>query len=155
MFRHQFSYYYFSFVLLLVLVALLFLPTMVAGDEQEQRYAPGNHVRADQIRGYEDGVVLDVENTRWAMFEDTGSMLPFFDEYAHALQMQPEFPDQVSPGDIITYKDGEKTIIHRVIDRGVDKDGTYYIVKGDNNAYSDPYKLRFEDIQSVVYGIIY
>ena len=155
MFRHQFSYYYFSFVVLLVLGALLFLPAMVSGDEQEHRYAPGNHVRADQIRVYEDRVVLDVENTQWAMFEDTDSMLPFFDEYSHALQMRPERPDQVAPGDIITYRDGDKTIIHRVVNRGIDKEGTYYEVKGDNNAQTDPLKLRFEDVETVVYGIIY
>ena len=131
------------------------MPAMVSGDGQEHRYAPGNHVTADQIRVYEDRVVLDVEQTQWATFADTDSMLPFFDEYSHALQMRPERPDDVSPGDIITYKDGDVTIIHRVTDRGIDKQGTYYLVKGDNNMEPDPVKLRFDDIETVVYGIIY
>ena len=155
MFRHQFSYYYFSFVLLVLLSALLLLPTMVSGDEKQHNYAPGNHVTGEQIRVYEDRVVLAVEETKWASFTDTDSMLPFFDEYSHALQVKPERPDQVAPGDIITYRQGTSTIIHRVTARGIDEAGTYYFVKGDNNAEHDPVKLRFEDIETVVYGIIY
>ncbi len=45
-------------------------------------------------------------------------------------------------------------IVHRVVDKGVDSDGVYFITKGDNNNYSDG-KVRFEEIEYITIGILY
>jgi hypothetical protein len=45
-------------------------------------------------------------------------------------------------------------IIHRVVEKGVDFDGIYFIAKGDNNVVSDG-KIRFEDIKYKTIGVIW
>ncbi|MBI2146640.1 signal peptidase I, partial [Candidatus Woesearchaeota archaeon] len=43
----------------------------------------------------------------------------------------------------------------RVIEKGVDDDGVYYLVKGDNNRFADPLKVRYADVVGVVVAVIY
>ena len=52
-------------------------------------------------------------------------------------------------------KTDDGTIIHRVIDTGRDKEGTYYITKGDNNPVKDSEKVRFNQIKGLLIAIIY
>jgi signal peptidase I len=157
MFKHRFSYYYFVFVLLLLATTLLVLPLVVSEGADPVRYAPGNHIAGYQIQVYQDKVVLDVEDAKWASFKDTDSMVPFFDAGAHALQFVPKSPLEITEGDIITYRRAGETVpvIHRVVYVGTDKEGTYYTVQGDNNAAPDPGKIRFSQVDSVVFAIIY
>ncbi|MFW6378811.1 MAG: hypothetical protein ACOCZV_02205 [Nanoarchaeota archaeon] len=122
-----------------------------------ERTSPGDHIKEHQIKVYDDRVELSVEHVEWARFEDTNSMDPFLDEGSNALQFVPDSPDQIGEGDIISYrKTGEgNRIIHRVVHKGVDENGVYFIVKGDNNAVSDPGKVRFEQVERVLFAVIY
>lgn len=117
--------------------------------------SPSDHITEDQIRVYNDKVVINVDNAQWANFADTNSMDPFLDEGSNALQLVPTSVDEIQVGDIISYQYGTDRIIHRVIFIGTDEEGTYFIVKGDNNPVSDPGKVRFEQIDRVLFGIIY
>ena len=36
-----------------------------------------------------------------------------------------------------------------------DKQGIYFVTKGDNNYLKDSYKVRFEDIESITVGVIW
>lgn len=128
--------------------------SVVAPDQ----YSPQNHVNEDQILVYEDRVVLDVPNVKWASIADTNSMDPFFDSDANALQIIPRDPSDIAIGDIVSYSpqgSPAKHVIHRVVYIGEDEDGLYFILKGDNNKVSDPGKVRFEQIDRVLIGIIY
>jgi len=117
--------------------------------------SPGDWVRQDQIKVYENQVVIDLPDSEWLYFTDTNSMDPFIDENTNALQIKPKSPDSIAIGDIITYKNQSELIIHRVIEKNQDEDGLYYVVKGDNNSTADPVKVRFEDIEGVVVAVIY
>lgn len=157
MFRHVFSYYAILSFFVLGVMSLLLYPAFAQSGETYISYAPGDHIREDQIHVYDDRVVLDVEDTIWTKFEGTGSMEPFFDTGAHALQYRPKTVDDISAGDIVSYfRPGEmRPVIHRVVYVGEDAEGVYFITKGDNNVASDPGKVRFEQIYSVVFAIIY
>jgi len=121
------------------------------------RATPSDHVTDDQIKVYRDRVVLDVQNAIWAQFTPTHSMDPVLSEKANAIEVVPTSEDEVNEGDIVAYQSdySDGIIIHRVIKKGQDQLGAYFIVKGDNNPAADPGKVRFEQIRSVVVGIIY
>jgi hypothetical protein len=123
-----------------------------------ERISPGDHVPVEKIRVYDDRVLIDVDNVIFAQFTDTNSMDPVLDQGSNALEVVPKTAAEVNEGDIIAYANScseGSTIIHRVIKKGEDQLGTYYIAQGDNNAEADPCKIRFEEIKSVVIAIIY
>lgn len=54
----------------------------------------------------------------------------------------------------ISFKKDGDLIVHRVIEKGVDDMGVYFITKGDSNNVSDG-KVRFEDIEYKTIGVIW
>lgn len=119
------------------------------------KLTPPDRIKEEQIHVYEDKIVIEVKNPKWARFAATQSMVPFLDEGSNALQIQPEAPDDIQLGDIVSYQYGDSVIIHRVIEISEDEQGRYYIVKGDNNPEPDPIKVRFQQIRRILIGIIY
>jgi hypothetical protein len=117
--------------------------------------SPYDHIKEEQIKVFEDRIIIDVQGAEWANFADTNSMDPFLDQGSNALQLVPTSTDDIHVGDIVSYKRGNSRIIHRVVFIGEDEEGTYYILKGDNNPTSDPGKVRFEQIDRVLFAIIY
>ncbi len=117
--------------------------------------APADRVTPDQIKVYPNQIVLNVKGASWASFTPTHSMNPVLDEHTNALEVKPQSPLDIHLGDIIAYTSNDGVIIHRVIEINSDAQGTYYIVKGDNNDIADPLKVRFTDIQGVVVAVIY
>ncbi len=130
-----------------------FVPFM----KSPERASPSDHVKESQIRVYDNKVVIDADGATWASFTDTNSMDPFFDDTANSIEIKPKSPDEVNPGDIISYRSGltDGLVVHRVVSKGVDEQGIYYIVKGDNNPTQDPEKVRFDKIHGVMIAIIY
>lgn len=119
---------------------------------------PADRVGEDQIRVLQDKVIIDVQNVQWASFADSKSMHPFLFPGANALQLTPDSPDDIQIGDVITYVDSldpNRFVIHRVVYVSEDNQGWYCIVKGDHNVVSDPGKIRFEQIDRVLIGVIY
>ena len=117
--------------------------------------SPADHISEEQIKVYDDKIIIDVQGAQWANFANTNSMDPFLDSGSNALQLVPTSVDDIAVGDIVSYKKGNDRIIHRVVFIGEDEKGIYYIVKGDNNPTSDPGKVRFEQIDRVLFAIIY
>jgi signal peptidase I len=119
--------------------------------------SPTDRIDEDQIIVTNEKVVLNIKGAEWASFTDTNSMDPVIDEGAHAIEIIPTSEDDVQIGDIIAYKSeyAEGTIIHRIVFKGQDDKGTYFVLKGDNNPINDPGKIRFEQIKRVVVAIIY
>lgn len=151
---------------LIIVVTMAFvlglLVSQVTGIVNDQsstidKLSPTGHVTEDQIRIYPDYVVLDIPGAQWSTFTDTNSMDPLLDEGTHALQFIPESSEDISVGDIISYvREGEEyRIIHRVVYKDVDDEGVYFIVKGDNNREPDPGKVRFEQIERVLFAVVY
>ncbi|MBW3011607.1 signal peptidase I [Candidatus Woesearchaeota archaeon] len=126
----------------------------ITGSTTEQP-SPSDWIKTNQIEVYDDMIIIRVENATWAAFADTNSMDPFLDEGSNGIEITPESPDQINVGDIIAYKTSYGTIIHRVVEKGEDEEGIYFMAKGDNNNAQDPNKIRFEQIERVLVAIIY
>lgn len=119
-----------------------------------EKLSPSDHIAESNIHVYQDNVIIDAD-VEWTRFENTNSMDPIIDFGANGLEKKPGGDDEILIGDIVSYYDGSNRVIHRVIEKGKDETGYYYIVKGDNNKDPDPYKLRFKDIKGVLVAIIY
>lgn len=119
--------------------------------------APSDHVKESQIHVFSNRIVLDLENAAWSSFTPTGSMKPLFDENANGIEIMPKSADEIKVGDVISYISDYASgiVIHRVVEIGTDEDGWYAIVKGDNNPAADPGKVRFEQIEGVLVGLIF
>ncbi len=134
------------------------VPLSFAGfSKSPEQLSPSDRVSEDQIHVYDDRVVLDLQGATWASFTDTNSMDPYLDAESNSIEVKPTGPEDVKVGDIISYYSSINgdLIVHRVIGRGVDSNGLYYIVKGDNNKNRDPEKVRYAQIHGVLVGIIY
>ena len=77
-------------------------------------------------------------------------MKPLLDEGSNGIRIVPSSEDEINIGDIITFKqnidENNYLIVHRVIEKGEDLQGTYFITKGDNNSLNDG-KVRFSEIK--------
>ncbi len=126
-------------------------------DTLRERPSPKSRVTPQQILVYDKEVILKIENPQWAVFTDTNSMDPVIDSESKAIQIVPQSSEDIGVGDIVAYvsKYKEGVIAHRVVEIDYDAFGWYARVKGDNNPYMDPGKVRFDQIKRVVVGIIY
>lgn len=125
-------------------------------DGPQERPSPSDWVKETQIEMKPDGVTIHINNPQWAILADTNSMDPVFDTGSHLLQFFPTSKDEIHVGDIISYDSPLGfSIVHRVIEINSDSDGWYAITKGDNNPGPDPWKIRYEWITRVTFGIIY
>ncbi len=144
--------------LLLALTFLILAATVISISEPSttvERPSPSNWVTKEQIMVYNNHVYLNIKNASWATFTNTNSMDPILDENSHAIEVLPQSEKEIQIGDIISYKTPKGTFVHRIIFKGTDSKGTYYLVKGDNNPHQDPFKVRFNDINGVIIAIIY
>ncbi|MBI2548766.1 hypothetical protein HYW21_05440 [Candidatus Woesearchaeota archaeon] len=146
-------------VRVMMLVMVLFLPLILLGCQESatEQLSPLDRIKEHQILVYDDRVVIDLKQVRWATFSDTNSMDPVIDQGANALEIVPQKPGEIAVGDIVSYTSlfAEGIIIHRVIETGEDERGWYFRAKGDNLLAPDPGKIRFDQIKGIVVGIIY
>ncbi len=120
-----------------------------------ERPSPHNHIPEKNIIVYDNKVVIFIPGVSWTSYKDTNSMDPVLDKEANGLEIVPESPENIYIGDIVAYEAPEGLIVHRVIEKGEDEQGVYFILKGDNNPEPDPGKIRFEQIKYLLVGIIY
>jgi hypothetical protein len=116
--------------------------------------APGDWIKESQIHVYENAIVIDVDGASISRYAPTGSMKPVLDESSTGIRIKPTSEDQINIGDIITFEQNGELIVHRVVDKGQDGDGAYFITKGDNNNVTDG-KVRFADIRYITIGILW
>lgn len=120
-----------------------------------EKAIPGDWVRKDRIKVYDDRVVLDIKNAEWSEFTNTHSMEPLLGVSVNGLEIKPRTEAEVNIGDVVAYNSSIGAIIHRVVKKGADEEGVYFILKGDNNEREDIGKVRFKDIERVLIGVIY
>jgi signal peptidase I len=116
--------------------------------------APNETINRAQIELYLDKVVINIENAGIGRYAATGSMLPTLNENTKGIRIVPKNEEEIRIGDIVTFeKDGE-LIIHRVMEKGEDEQGIYFVTRGDNAAFSDG-EIRFKDIRYKTIALIY
>ncbi|MFH1585761.1 MAG: hypothetical protein ABIB79_03270 [archaeon] len=121
---------------------------------QEKPRAPSDFISEDEILVYPDKLVLNIENYKISRYAPTKSMVPVLDSGANGIGVKPKSAESLNIGDIITFRDGEDLIVHRIVDKGTDDEGMYFITKGDNNTITDG-KVRFEQVDTVLVALIY
>jgi len=123
----------------------------------EERESPADRIQDSDVNVFSNNVRIDIKNAKSRKFIDSNSMDPLIDEGTTTIEIKPKYASDIKVGDIIAYDvDGyDYAFVHRVIKIGKDKEGTYFITKGDNFYKEDPDKLRFSDIEGVVVGILY
>ncbi|MCK5107796.1 MAG: hypothetical protein KAQ83_03640, partial [Nanoarchaeota archaeon] len=57
--------------------------------------SPYDHIKEEQIKLYDDRVVILLENPEWASFTDTNSMDPLIDYGSNAIEIVPKFKEEV------------------------------------------------------------
>ncbi len=118
--------------------------------------SPQKRIKKSQIIVTNSSVSLLINNPLFGVSVDTGSMEPVIGNENFLISARPKSPDEIKPGDIISFLDfSNETIIHRVVEIGFDEEGWYAITKGDANIFRDPFKVRFDQIKGVLVGILY
>ena len=115
---------------------------------------PFDFVKENQIEIYPDRIVIKVENASVSRYAPSGSMIPVLNDKSNGIRIKPKSESEIHIGDIITFERDGLLIVHRVIEKGSDEKGNYFITKGDNNGVSDG-KVRFSDIKYITIGIIW
>ena len=115
---------------------------------------PGDWIPKERIKIEKDRVIIYVENAKLSSYAPTGSMLPTLGENANGIKIVPTSPEEIKIGDIITFKRNNILMVHRVISKGEDSKGDYFVTKGDNNSETDG-KVYWEDVESVTIALIY
>ncbi len=119
--------------------------------------SPANRISEADIKVYNQRILIEVEDAILARFTDTRSMEPVIDKNSNAIEIKPQSMNEIKKGDIISYKSAfsKYNVLHRVVEKGFDEQGPYLRAKGDNLDYVDPEKIRFEQVDRVVVGILY
>jgi signal peptidase I len=81
-------------------------------------------------------------------------MLPTLGDNANGVKVVPKNADEIKIGDIISFQSGELTIVHRVVSKGEDNNGIFFVTRGDNNPETDG-KVYFKDIKYVTIALVY
>ena len=115
---------------------------------------PTSRISNNNITVFKDKIVIRVTNATISNYDDSGSMKPTLWDGSRGINIVPNSEEDIKIGDIISYKFGNILVAHRVIKRGSDNQGVYFITQGDNNIMNDG-KIRFNDIKYVTVGIIW
>lgn len=116
--------------------------------------APSDYVEDEDIVVLGDRVILRIDGATLSSYVDSGSMVPVLGSGANGIRVVPSSEDDVEVGDIVSFRFAGMLVVHRVVEKGVDEDGVWFLVKGDSNLVGDG-KIRFEDIEYVTIAIIY
>ncbi len=120
----------------------------------ENPSAPFDFINEEQIKIYNDRIVIFIDGASISRYAPTGSMKPVLDKGSNGIRIVPKSEKEIHIGDIITFRKDNYLIVHRVIDKGTDSEGVYFITKGDNNDISDG-KIRFKDVEYITVGMIW
>ena len=116
--------------------------------------APTGNIQNDNITVYADRIVIRVPNATISNYEPTGSMTPLIDSNAHGIRIVPRTEDEINIGDLVSFNMSGRMIVHRVVQKGQDSQGTFFVTRGDNNELNDE-MIRFSDIEYKTIGILY
>ncbi|MAG78521.1 hypothetical protein CL616_04110 [archaeon] len=140
----------------LLLIILLTISTLASYSTPEQ-ISPSDTLSKEQIKVTENTIQIDIPNAILVTYSNTNSMDPLLDSGANGIEIPVTESTELNIGDIVSYEAywNETLVSHRIIDIEQDEQGTYYILKGDNNSSEDPGKVRHEQIKYKLIGVLY
>jgi len=116
--------------------------------------SPSDFIKQDQIQVFNDKIIINIDDASISSYAPTGSMIPVMDQGANGIRVKPLSESDINAGDIISFERYGKLVVHRVVEKAEDEEGTYFITKGDNNNLTDG-KVRFKDIRYITIGVIW
>ena len=116
--------------------------------------SPSDWVAEDDIIVLRDRIILKIGNATLSNYAATGSMKPLFDIGANGIRVVPDSEEDINIGDIVSFRFSGRLVVHRVVKKGVDENGVYFVTRGDNGLIDDG-KIRFNEIEYVTIGIIW
>lgn len=121
----------------------------------KQKQIPDRIQRSDIVATKEKVVILG--DYSLAEYKNTDSMLPLLDYGSTGIQLKVFENTELYVGDVVSYRIGEKEelVVHRITGGGVDDEGVYYVLKGDNVGRPDTEKVRKEQIEKVLVGVLW
>jgi len=119
-----------------------------------QKKAPSDYIKEDNIKIYNDRIVIYVNEASISSYASSGSMIPVLDENSNGIRIKPNSEKDINVGDIISFERNNNLIVHRVIKKSYDENGVYFITKGDNNSLDDG-KVRFNEIKYKTIGVLW
>ncbi len=122
--------------------------------EPEKLQTPFNHISEDKIIIEDNKIIIDLEDYVLSRYTSSQSMVPVLGQGTTGVGFKPKLETDLHVGDIVSFKQDGELIVHRIIEKGVDEQGIYFITKGDNNDVNDG-KIRFSQIDSVLVALIY
>ncbi len=147
-------------IMLIFLIVVTALLTFYDNKQMEkplggvERASPSDFIKAGDIRTYPDRVVISVEGASLSRYADTNSMDPVIDKEATGIEVIPKSADEISMGDIVSFESGNGIIVHRVVEKGFDENGFWFITKGDNSLIADE-KIYFDKIHYKTIGVLW
>jgi hypothetical protein len=116
--------------------------------------APSDFIKEEDIRVFDDRIEIKISDATVSSYEPTGSMKPVLDYGSNGIRIKPRSEEEIQIGDIISFRYRGLLVVHRVIDKGLDSDGVYFVTKGDGNDFVDG-RIRFSQIEYKTIGLLY
>ncbi len=142
---------------------------LVSGCSKTQ-LAYSNKIDFDDVKTYQDKTIISGTIYKSSVTQNSKSMYPTIPVTSTILYTKDFSYSNLYVGDIIRFKVdyacdktmveatkeyGSETTLHRIVGKKQDTDGIYYKTKGDNQFFKDSCKVRLNDIEAVVVGVIY
>jgi signal peptidase I len=153
----------FGIIQVILLICIIFLQINHNSKEESSRklnilsqcytqLQPSVSFSSVEILGQNGNIALNKnEILDWHKVSNTGSMRPTIPDGGVIITIKPKRED-LNVGDIISVKDEDGLILHRIIK--INPDETY-VTKGDNNAAEDWINWTFEQVEEKVVGVLY
>ena len=144
---------FFSCILIFIIINGNITGFIIA-DAVEDIKTPSDRLNNEDVIVLNNSLILNISNAKLGNYEATKSMIPVLDENTTGIKIIPKTESDIKEGDIISFSYNNDFIVHRIIEKGTDKKGVYFVTKGDNSNIKDS-KLRFEDIKYVTIGVLW
>jgi len=143
-----------DYIIVILIIILIVLSTQLFAGFIKKSIHPHNRIDNPNMALESNKLIVYGE---YRLGSSVGkSMFPLFFRNATSIDIIPSLPDEVYIGDVITFNNNkDEYICHRVVGIKEDKQGIYFITKGDNNYIKDKYKVRFKDIERVTVGVLW
>ena len=92
----------------------------------------GDFLTNEDVLIFNDRIEIKINNSGLSSYDKSGSMSPTLDENSNGITIIPKSEGEIEIGDIISYEKNGELIVHRVIGKGTDEYGVYFVTKGDN-----------------------
>lgn len=117
--------------------------------------SPSDIVKDSDIDLFTNKLIIDIPGLSVVSYKDSQSMLPLLTNSSHGIRVKPQSQFDIQLGDIISFNMSNMTVVHRVIDVKSDEKGLYFVTQGDNSAVTDKNKIRFDDVEWKLIGVLY